>query len=130
MNVGTTRTESCEEPAPTRRLSRLMHSSVHPLIHSSLTLPFLSPADVLIAALTREFHLALPFAQPGLLCHRLLIVATRTTHAFDEELRCLLGFADRLTAGAAQVVLAGLQAVTDRDALIEHETLALPATLF
>src|SRR5690606_13561597 len=73
-----------------------------------------------------QFHLALPFGKTLLLFGRMLVVAVNAAHPFDVMAGRLVFGAERLAAGAAELIVARLQAMTYRDALIEHEAVAAP----
>ena len=82
-----------------------------------------------LAARFGQAFLAVPLgiALPLLLASRL--VAEGTAFTFYEERRFEVLRTQRLAAGMAKRVAAGLQSVRDRDPPVEHEALALPEAL-
>jgi hypothetical protein len=82
-----------------------------------------------IVALFRQLHLAVAFGEAAFLFFGALFVAFRTAHAGDVLRGGLLLLADRFATGATELIASGLQAVADRDALIEDEALTLPSVL-
>src|SRR5690606_21949878 len=79
-----------------------------------------------LITLSCKFDLMLPLRQCLFLFCADFSVTMRAADAFFEQWRLTLFRAERLSAGAAELVVTRFQAVADRDALIEDETLALP----
>src|SRR5690606_29974514 len=88
-----------------------------------LLLQFHTHADVAFGALSCQFDLALALGETLLLLFRVLVVAVRAAHSLDEVFRGLVFLAERLAAGAAELVFARHQAVAHRHPFIEDETI-------
>jgi hypothetical protein len=79
-----------------------------------------------LMALTGKLDLFLALAKPLQLGFGMCAVAMRAAHPFLKQRRGFVLQGERQAAGAAQFVLAGLQAMPDRYAFIENEALAVP----
>src|SRR5688500_16902366 len=82
-----------------------------------------------LAALVRQQRLALPLGIAGALLLVAIGVAGGAAYPLLIERRCSVRLAHGHAAGMAERVGTGLEAVGQADALIEHETFALPQAL-
>jgi hypothetical protein len=78
-------------------------------------------------ALLRESDLPLAFPEAFFLQFGGFVVAAGAAHAFYVQGREFVFGADRVAAGAAQVVMTGLEVVVYRHALVKNKAFAAPA---
>ena len=110
-----------------RRLRRLRREDAQRLLSSPATpLRLGRGADVRLPALLGDFDLAMALGVAGALALVARVVTARTADALHVVCGGATSLVHRQTAAAAKGVRPLAQAVTDRDALVENETLSAP----
>ncbi len=81
-----------------------------------------------LAALFGQFDLLLTLAKTAPVSLGILINAMRALYAGLIDVRRFVRFGNRAAAGVAKIIGTLLQAVADRNTVVENKTLAVPAT--